>query len=401
MNPRRMNDSTITVPMPSQKTLARVAVVQHGDYAQARQLMDEGKPEIYTGQRYTIQSFDHFFGTIPHLIISREGDTPPTERGVGQYACVRFRRIPGIPTRFSMHWAANRILSQIKRFAPTHVLLRCSDLIGCRVLRWANQNRIPAAVITAMRFEPGMRDCVEFCRLANDDNVGLVANHLPAATESMLAAGLRPGKAIAYDFPPSVRPEDHPAKPAPAAGREVTALFVGVMSEPKGTLDFLGAGERLRAAGRKIRLVFLGDGPARAKVTSHAGVAEGWIVSPGRVGHDYVLEQMRKADIQVVPSRPEFLEGMPFVIAEGLATRTPLVISDHPIFVKYFLEGQGVAFYPAGDQQALADKMARILDDPAEYQSLSEASAAAWQSFQVPTKFHDLLDRLSLVWGLR
>jgi glycosyltransferase involved in cell wall biosynthesis len=293
-----------------------------------------------------------------------------------------------------------RILRQIRRFGPTHILLRCSDLVGCHVLRWANRRRIPVAVLTAMRFDPNMRDCVEFCRLANDDNVALVANHLPAATESMYAAGLKPGKAIAYDFPASVRPDDYPVKQAPACGREITLLFVGVMSEPKGALDFLRAGERLRTAQRNVRLVFLGDGPSRAAVLSHPGVSAGWIVSPGRVGHGQVIEQMRKADIQVVASRPEFLEGMPFVIAEGLATRTPLVISDHPIFVKYFQDGQGVVFYPAGDDQALAEKIMRILDNPVEYQRLSEASAAAWRSFQVPTKFHDLLDRLRKMWGL-
>jgi glycosyltransferase involved in cell wall biosynthesis len=394
-----MADSTINPLMQTQSTHARIAVVQHGDYAHARQLMDEDKPEIYTGQRYTIQSFDKFFGTLPHLIVSREGDTPATPRGKGLYTCVKVTNIRGIPARVTMRWASMRILRQMTRFQPTHILLRCSDLVGCHILRWANRRRIPAAVITAMRFDPGRRDCVEFCRLANDDNVGLVANHLPAATESMTAAGLKAGKAIAYDFPASVRPDDHPVKQAPGSEREITALFVGVMSPPKGTLDFLRAGERLRAARRNIRLVFLGDGPSRAAVLSHPGVSAGWIVSPGRVGHGEVIDQMRKADIQVVPSRPEFLEGMPFVIAEGLATRTPLVISNHPIFVKYFQDGEGVAFYTAGDDQALADKMMCILDNPAEYQRLSEASAAAWRSFQVPTKFHDLLDRLGQIWG--
>jgi glycosyltransferase involved in cell wall biosynthesis len=298
-----------------------------------------------------------------------------------------------------MHWAARQILWKLNRFKPTHILLRNSDLIGREILIWANRRRIPTAVITAMRFDPALRECRRFCQLANDDNVMLVANHLPAATASMTHAGLRAGKAIAYDFPPSVNPGDFESKRAPA-GREMTLLFVGVMSEAKGVLDFLRAGERLRKAGRSVNLTFLGDGPARPTVVAHPGIADKWITSPGRVGHDEVLKRMRESEILVVPSRPTFAEGMPFVIAEGLAVRTPLVVSDHPIFVQYFREGQGVRFYPAGDDAALADRIVTLLDDPEQYEQLSRASADAWASFQVDTKFHHLLERLSREWAM-
>jgi glycosyltransferase involved in cell wall biosynthesis len=377
----------------------RIAVVQHGDYAHARRLMDEDQPEIYTGQRYTIRALDRFFGQMPHLIISREGDTPPTRRGAGLYTCVRNRKFRFLPRRVGLYWAAWRMRAQLNSFKPTHLILRCSDLVGCELLKWAKRRGVPAAVITAMRFDPTSDGARRFCQLANDDNVVLVANHLPAATASMVESGLKPGKGVPYDFPASVDPKDFQPKTW-AGGAEAKLLFVGVMSEPKGTLDFLRAGECLRRSGRKVRLTFLGDGPARDQVKGHAGVAEGWVATPGRVGHDFVIEQMRDCAIQVVPSRPEYTEGMPFVIAEGLAVRTPLVVSDHPIFVKYFREGEGVKFFPAGNESALAERIGGLLDDPAEYERMSQATADAWKSFQVDTKLHHLLDRLARQWEL-
>jgi glycosyltransferase involved in cell wall biosynthesis len=375
----------------------RIGVVQHGDYAAARQLMDEGKSEIYTGQRYTIRTLDRFFGQAPHLVISREGATPPTRRGAGMYTCEQNRRLRGMPTRIGMYYAGWRMKKQLKAFGPTHLILRCSDLVGCELLKWAKRRGIPAAVITAMRFDPTSEVCRQFCRLASDDNVVLVANHLPAATNSMYDCGLKPGKGVAYDFPASVDPKDFAPKASPV-GAEPKILFAGVMSAAKGVLDLLRAGERLRESGRKVRLVFLGDGPAREQVRSHVGAAEGWIHAPGRVGHDYVIEQMRASTVQVVPSRPEYTEGMPFVIAEGLAVRTPLVVSDHPIFVKYFREGQGVKFFPAGNDSALASRIGQLLGNAGEYERMSNATSDSWSSFQVATKFHHLIEQLAARW---
>jgi glycosyltransferase involved in cell wall biosynthesis len=377
----------------------RIAIVQHGDYAQACRLAAEGKPETYAGQRDTIETYDGLFGAVPHLIVSLDGDSSAEQRGLGEIACVRPRKVAGVPARVGLHIAAWRIRRRIERFEATQLLLRCSNLIGCDLLAWANRRRIPAAVITAMRFDPDSSACVRFCQLANDQNVGLVANHHRIATQTMVACGLRPDKPIVYDFTRHEDPDQIEPKRAPA-GREPTILFAGVVSESKGALDLLRAAERLRRAGRKFRMAFLGDGPVHAAILNHPGTKEGWIESPGRVGNEQVVRRMRESDIIVVPSRHEFPEGMPQVLSEGLAARTPMVISDHPVFLGYFREGQGVRYYPAGNDAALADTIAKVLDDPSEYERLSRASADAWRSFQVETKLRDVLHQVGRMWGL-
>lgn len=357
-----------------------------------------GEEETYGGQRDTIEIYDQLFGSVPHLIVSLDGNSPPLHSGVGEYVCLRRHRLPAVPARVELHVAAWQIRRLLERFGATHLLLRCSNLIGCDLLAWANRHGIPSAIITAMRFDADSPACVRFCRVANDPNVVLVANHHRIAAESMAACGLRRNVTV-YDF---ARDEDaDEVEPKRAkVGQEPTLLFAGVISRAKGALDLLGAAERLRRNGRQFRLVFLGDGPARAAILDHPGTAEGWIHSPGRVANSQVVQWMRQSDLIVVPSRREFPEGMPQVLSEGLASRTPLLVSDHPVFVKHFRDGEGVRYFSAGNDVELAGAIAELVDDPAECERLSRVSADAWRSLQVQTKFRDVLRQVANLWGL-
>jgi glycosyltransferase involved in cell wall biosynthesis len=177
-------------------------------------------------------------------------------------------------------------------------------------------------------------------------------------------------------------------------------MFAGVMSEVKGAGDVLVAWERLQGQGADVRLAMFGEGPVRERVLAHAGARQGRIEAPGRVSHDEVIRRMRTSDLIVVPSRHEFTEGLPMVIQEALALRTPLVLSDHPVFTGYLKEGQGARFFPAGDADALARVVNQTLTDPSGYAQLSEATAAAWRSLQIDTKFHHVLDSLAAKWKM-
>jgi glycosyltransferase involved in cell wall biosynthesis len=179
----------------------------------------------------------------------------------------------------------------------------------------------------------------------------------------------------------------------------VRLLFAGSVERAKGVEDFVEGASLYRAAGRGVEATVCGDGPLRTKLQAHQGVTEGWLQVLGRVSQHEVVRRMAASDFLVVPSRKDFAEGLPFVIQEGLAVRTPLLLSDHPVFVKYFHDGEGVRFFPERNSRALADLILQLSDDTAEYARLSEQTAAAWQSLHCPTKYHDLLEKLTGVWG--
>src|SRR5262249_32819892 len=157
------------------------------------------------------------------------------------------------------------------------------------------------------------------------------ANHNRVATASLVDCGLNVRKAVAWDYPRLVGPDDFAVK-LPPAGGDLTVLFAGAVTEDKGATDVVRAGEEVRSRGVAVRLTILGNGPARSGLLNHPGVREGWLDAPGLLSNDQVFERMRECWVVVVPSRPAFPEALPLVILEALTARTPVVLSDHPVF---------------------------------------------------------------------
>lgn len=377
----------------------RIACVQAGDYADTRARFSRGDAETYGGQRYTVEAFEQFARDVPHLVVSLSA--PP---GILTDGLLHAAGVPKVTSRLVprrvKHWLlARQVLRLLREYAPTHLLLRIDDVIGCEVLSWANARGIDSAVLLASRFRREHPPCLRFASLANDPNVRWVANHNRVAVASMIDCGLRAEKAIAWDYPATKTPTQLAPKTSPAAGAR-TLCFAGSVIEGKGVPELVEAVRWLRAKRPDLRLVILGDGDWRPTLLRDGGVREGWIEAPGSVPNDRVQREMRDAWLVAVPTRHGYPEALPLVITEGLCARTPVLLSDHPIFRSYFQDGAGVRFCVAGDAASLARVVDELWSDDAAYERLSMATAQAWQSVQVETKFDHLLTRLAREWSL-
>ena len=102
---------------------------------------------------------------------------------------------------------------------------------------------------------------------------------------------------------------------------------------------------------------------------------------------------MRAASVVVVPSQHAYPEGLPLTIYEALCARTPIVASDHPMFVRRLVHRETALIYRAGKPGELADGIAELIADPALYAALSAASQRAWDGLQIPLKWGDLIAR--------
>ena len=377
---------------------ARIACVQSGNYWTTRNRLREGGAETYGYQRYTMQAFERLVEGLPHLVVSLDGETPLTSEGNGQFVSVSQLRVPGVPTRFLHWWRARNAIQHLERFAPSHLLVRYGDIIGGQVLAWAARRGVAVGVLIAQRFDPGHPPARRFCALANRANVAWVGNHNRVATESLVACGLRPEKALAWDYPVVRTPAERPPRVDPQ-GRGV--LFAGQVVTSKGVFDLVNAVARARAEVPAMRLTMCGSGPDLERLRAHPGTREGWLEVPGAVPHERVQEEMHRAWTVVVPSWHSYPEGLPLVITEALLARTPVVLSDHPIFTRYYRRDEDVRMFAAGDPADLARELARLARDSAGYEALSLATQAAWERTQVETKFHHLLERLAREWSLR
>ena len=168
-------------------------------------------------------------------------------------------------------------------------------------------------------------------------------------------------------------------------------LFVGVVSEGKGVGDLL---EALARSSTRAALRLIGEGPERPALEARAatlGLGER-VRFLGRQQGEAVREAMRGALAVVVPSRHSYDEGMPNVIAETLAARTPLVVSDHPAFAGAFRDGETAVVARASDPSDLARALDRVAEDAGLRRRLGDAAPAALEGIDVGHRIYDLWD---------
>jgi glycosyltransferase involved in cell wall biosynthesis len=105
------------------------------------------------------------------------------------------------------------------------------------------------------------------------------------------------------------------------------------------------------------------------------------------------MEMMHASAAVIVPSRHAFPEGLPLTLYEALASRTPVIASDHPMFAGHIEHGHSALIFPAGRPETLARQIEAVLSDPALYTRLSQGAATAWHRMQIPVTWGEMIDR--------
>jgi glycosyltransferase involved in cell wall biosynthesis len=171
-------------------------------------------------------------------------------------------------------------------------------------------------------------------------------------------------------------------------------LYAGSISASKGVSDCIDACAVLNARHCEVSLTVAGSGDLEAarQWAKTAGV-ESKTRFMGSVASETVQSLMRESDVVVVPSRHDFAEGLPNTIYEALASRTPLVASDHPAFADRLAAGRGSLQFRAADPRSLAEQIERLAQDRDLYRQLSETSAVVLDSLYVGIEWTELVRR--------
>ena len=158
------------------------------------------------------------------------------------------------------------------------------------------------------------------------------------------------------------------------ASGESLVLTVGRLSKEKAHIDLLAAFNHLREINPEIelRLLIVGDGPERERLEAAAGLLGlgERVVFTGEVSD--VQPYYAAADLLVLPSHSE---GSPYVLLEARAASVPIVatrVGGVPEMVEH---EESALLVPAGDTDALAIAMARLLIDPQLAQKLTAHAA--------------------------
>ena len=169
-------------------------------------------------------------------------------------------------------------------------------------------------------------------------------------------------------FRPIPRSDELAASLGIAPGDPVVG-YISSFTRYEGMHFLLEAAARLRAAGRKLHVLLVGDGveeEALAATGRRLGLDDGTLIMPGRVPHDDVMRYYSIIDVFVVPRTNDRVSQLvtPLKPYEAMALERALVVSDVPALREMVIPGDtGLTFRPEDDAD-LADVLGGLLDDP-------------------------------------
>jgi glycosyltransferase involved in cell wall biosynthesis len=288
------------------------------------------------------------------------------------------------------------VLRLLSRLRPTHVVLAAPIPA---VVAWAIATRRRLLPIFADSFDtrrPGarLRHWV-LSRLLRSSSISIVANHNVNASRGLVRLGVPASKVVPWDWPPQHTPYGVAPKSGRAQSDAVRALFVGSVTEDKGVGDAIDAVASLRARGLDARLTVIGQGRDSSALESRAralGLRD-VVEFRGRTSHEEALEAMRWHDVVLVPSRHSYPEGLPMTIYEAFCSRTPLVVSDHPMFRGMVENLETGMVARASDPEDLARCISELAHSEDLYRRISAASVGAWERLQCPVQWGALVER--------
>jgi glycosyltransferase involved in cell wall biosynthesis len=172
-----------------------------------------------------------------------------------------------------------------------------------------------------------------------------------------------------------------------------TILYVGRLRRYKGVDWVIRVMPRILARLKSARLIVLGDGPDRARLAAElerTGTA-GAVSFLGFVPGSEKARQMRAAWVLVQPSPKE---GWGLTVVEAGASGTAVVAADSPGLRDSVRRDETGLLVPFGDDAALANALARVLEDAGLRTRLAEAGVHWAARFTWPDCARRSLDAL-------
>jgi len=150
-----------------------------------------------------------------------------------------------------------------------------------------------------------------------------------------------------------------------ARGGEPRLVFLGRLEHRKGADVAVRAFRMLAAERPGLHMRVLGDGPLRATIERLAADAPSDVAArlelAGRADPADLPRLLADADVAVLPSRGG--ESFGIVLLEAMAAGVPIVATDIPGYRSVARDGREALLVAPDDPRALADAIARILDD--------------------------------------
>lgn len=359
--------------------VSRLLFIQYGDFSEAFLRLQAGGAETYRDQK---RSVDFVSGlNVESLVVSLSADHEQHRLGPTLSSL-------GIPAK---ELSASKISQILNDFQPDGMILRTPHAAA---LSAASKFGIPILPSFADIFDSGsIRSWIrnfKFRKLLNAKNVSCVANHnLNASLSLHHFVHIAKSKIVPWDW--SRLSFAEAAKNKLFNTKKPSAFYAGALSEEKGLPDCLDAIVKLRDKGIELNLSVAGGGDiAFWRDRCRSLNIESNVTWLGLTPNAEVQTAMRRHDMVIIPSRHSYAEGLPNTIYEALASRSPLVISDHPAFEGRIASNAALTF-EAGNPVSLAAEIEKLLRNSSLYASLSTGSRGALDRLYLGLDWNELI----------
>ncbi len=185
--------------------------------------------------------------------------------------------------------------------------------------------------------------------------------------------------------------------------KENILLFAGRWTEKKGIATLISALARVGPKLKGWRVRLLGDGELKEPLVRQLNAAGVEAELPGWIAADEMPKHFAKASIVCVPSqraRSGDAEGLPLVCVEAMLSNCALAATRHAGIPECVEDGKTGYLVDERDDVALAERIGRMLDDPARTRAMGEAGRAlALDRFNLQKLSTPLQDHLLRVAG--
>lgn len=206
-----------------------------------------------------------------------------------------------------------------------------------------------------------MRDADHVVTIADSMRDEIIARGIPPERVTVIPNGVDPER-----FQPA-EPDLALAERLGLRGKTVFG-YVSNLGKREGVHILIEAVAELRARGRDVGALIVGDGPERARLdamVADLGLGDR-VALTGAVPHDEVPAMYALIDVFVIPRMDERAARLvtPLKPYEAMALGKPLLVADLPALVEVAAPDERGLAFRAEDPRALADAAERFLDDP-------------------------------------
>jgi glycosyltransferase involved in cell wall biosynthesis len=365
----------------------RLLVLQYaGDYREAVQRLTAGGPETYYAQKYSVNAVAAIAQQAEEVAVLCCMTPHP-------YNEILSNGVRAIGGRFNGRIQAKTVIQMIEEFNPSHLIVQTPL---SEVFNWAIKKKIKTLAIFAESIQSrGLRSRFRHYQLANllnHQQIEWIGGYGIRASQTLEKIGVKPDKIVPRDFIIDEAPGYFEPKTLQDHGIPWRLFYIGSLIKPKGIGDVLQAVAQLKSKGFSVTLSIAGkdEGNVFQQQTGQLQI-EDCVEFLGLVPNKDVISLMRESDVVLVPSHHSYPEGFPLTIIHALCARTPLIVSDHPMFRSSLKSGENAIFFSAGNPTSLVGTIEKLFTDPELYHHLSTSAYKAWEDLRVPVKWADII----------